>query len=130
MPGIAWGLARSSGSRAVPPEAIARAREILAHLTVTQQVNLPEIQAARVAALNGNGSNGISAEWPLQEGSQLGVTPLEMSPAVHQDVMSAEAKKMRETERLIAAELSQLDCESLTAKQALELVWRLKESLS
>ncbi len=132
MPGIAdgsFGLEVAAVAQ-VPAEVIARAREILAHLTVTQQVNLPEIQAARVASLNGNGSNGISAEWPLQEGSQLGVTPLEMSPAVHQDVMSAQAKKMRETERLIAAELSQLDCESLTAKQALELVWRLKESLS
>lgn len=37
--------------------------------------------------------------------------------------------KEYERERFIAAELAQIDCESLTARQALDLVWRLKESL-
>ncbi len=39
------------------------------------------------------------------------------------------ARRRQEIEQIIAQELDQVDCESLTAKQALELVWRLKESL-
>ena len=36
----------------------------------------------------------------------------------------------RDGEYMIAAELAQIDCESLSAKQALDLVWRLKELLN
>ena len=37
--------------------------------------------------------------------------------------------KQYEREQLIAAEIASIDCESLTAKQALDFVWRLKEKL-
>ncbi len=50
-----------------------------------------------------------------------------LRPAVRTEELAVD--KRQEIERMIAAELAQVDCESLTAKQALELVWRLKESL-
>jgi DNA mismatch repair protein MutS len=38
-------------------------------------------------------------------------------------------EKEYEPERMLAAELAQIDCEHLTAKQALDLLWRLKEHI-
>lgn len=91
----------------LPVKIIARAREILAELKAAEVLKVSGISSGdRVAGL---------------------YQPAVLDVSVHtSEELFADAF---ERERAIAAEIDDVDVESLTAKQALDLIWRLKELL-
>ncbi|MBA2307457.1 DNA mismatch repair protein MutS [Candidatus Dependentiae bacterium] len=84
----------------LPPMLVARAREILDILTETK----------RVSSSNTTDSSLYRRIAELEE------------------LLIQQKKELQRTSHALA-EFAQLDCESLTARQALEIVWKVKESM-
>ena len=113
IPGVAegsFGLEVAALAQ-LPAPLIARAHEILAQ--ITQQAGRLQVNQSNTHVPLDLASSPITVQ-----GSMLDNTP---------ELKNYSAKDLAK-ERIIA-ELAQIDCETLTAKQALDLVWRLRESL-
>lgn len=108
LPGVAdgsFGLEVASLAQ-LPEQVIARARMIV------QQLKLEE-------SLHVQTSGDVSAK----DLAALQLRNQELEAYV------AQIEKSRNNDKLIAAQLTTIDCDNLTPRQALDLVWKLKDSL-
>jgi DNA mismatch repair protein MutS len=111
----------------LPEAVLIRAREIAYELIAREQ------QLATHSVNTGkNKTVTVLADPSLvaQKISLLESRCAELDQRKHElEVYIEQQTKSREREHLLAQEIIQLDCDHLTAKQALDILWRLKESL-